>query len=151
MQGGCVRCVGVAELYYVQFFSLKIQRISFEDLRYCQLRRNLASEARLPEGTYKVRLDLVLHGRNGGSGGKRSWVWEPVQQKLETEKMVTVGMGDVNGCEIFAALGDPIQQLFRMLHRQEGIDEDGIAFARDEDDRVGNPSEIFLAGRKGLE
>jgi hypothetical protein len=38
-----------------------------------------------------------------------------------------------------------------MLHRQEGIDEDGIAFARDEDDRVGNPSEIFLAGRKGLE
>jgi hypothetical protein len=33
---------------------------------------------------------------------------KPVQQELSVEEMVTVGMGDVNGCEILAALGDPI-------------------------------------------
>src|SRR6266481_3191424 len=64
--------------------------------------------------------------------------------------MVTVGMGDVNACEIFAALGDPIQQLLRMLDRQKRIDEDGVAFAVNESDRIGNPSEIFFARGKAL-
>jgi hypothetical protein len=64
--------------------------------------------------------------------------------------MVTVGMGDVNICEIFAALGDPIHQLLRMLDKQKRIDEDGIAFAVNERDRIGNPSEIFFARGKAL-
>src|SRR4029077_20787349 len=64
--------------------------------------------------------------------------------------MVTVGMGDVNAREIFAALGDPIQQLLRMLDRQKRIDEDGVAFAVNERDRIGNPSQIFFARRKAL-
>src|SRR6478672_5039567 len=64
--------------------------------------------------------------------------------------MVTVGMGDVNAREIFAALGDPIQQLLRMLDRQKRINEDGIAFAVNQRDRIGNPSEIFFARRKAL-
>jgi len=33
---------------------------------------------------------------------------KPVEQEFQTEEMVTVSMGDVNGCEIPAALGDPI-------------------------------------------
>jgi hypothetical protein len=33
-----------------------------------------------------------------------------------------------------------------MLDRQKRIDEDGIAFAVHESDRIGNPSEIFFAG-----
>jgi len=32
----------------------------------------------------------------------------PVKEGLQTEEMVTAGMGDVNICEISAALGDPI-------------------------------------------
>jgi len=64
--------------------------------------------------------------------------------------MVTVGMRDVNACEMFAALGDPIQQLLRMLDRQKRIDEDGIAFAVNESDRIGNPSEILFARGKAL-
>src|SRR4029077_12104981 len=67
-----------------------------------------------------------------------------------TEEMVTVGMGDVNGCEILTALGNPIQQLLRMLDRQKRIDKDGVAFAIYERDRIGHPSEILLARRKAL-
>ena len=37
-----------------------------------------------------------------------------------------------------------------MLHGQKGIDEDGITFAVNECDGIGNPSEIFLAGRQAL-
>src|SRR5579862_4011684 len=64
--------------------------------------------------------------------------------------MVTVGMGDVNSCEVLAALDDPIYQLLRMLLGQERIDENGVALAINECDRIGNPSEIFLAGREAL-
>ena len=65
--------------------------------------------------------------------------------------MVTVGMGDVNRREVLAALGDPIHQFLRMLLQQKRIDEDGIALAINQRDRIGNPSEIFLAGAGGLE
>src|ERR1700693_6016109 len=101
----------MAKVNYLQPFSLKIDGISFEDLRHCQLRWKLAREARLPEGFYKVRLYLVLHGRNNACRGKRSCVGESLQQELQTEEMVTVGMGDVDGCEIFASLGEPLCQL----------------------------------------
>jgi hypothetical protein len=37
-----------------------------------------------------------------------------------------------------------------MLDKQKRIDEDGIAFAVNERDRIGNPSEIFFARRKAL-
>jgi len=84
MQRGCVLSVGMAKLYYVQFFSLKRQRISFKDLRHCQLRRNLTRETRLPKGPYEFRLHLVLHRRNNRSGGKRPCVGEPVEQELQT-------------------------------------------------------------------
>jgi hypothetical protein len=100
-----------------------------KDLRQYRLRRNLDREARLSKRSYKVRLYLVLHGRNHGSGSKRSCVGEPVQQELQAEEMVTVRVGYVNGCEIFAALGDPIYQFLRMLHGQKRVDEGGVAVA----------------------
>src|SRR5258708_37977610 len=64
--------------------------------------------------------------------------------------MVTVGMGDVNGDEVLAAFRDPVYQLLRMLHGQKGIDEDSVTFAVNERDGIGNPGEIFLAGRQAL-
>ena len=56
----------------------------------------------------EIRAYLVLHVGNRGRGGKRSCVGKPVEQEFQTKEMVTVSMGDVNGCEILAALGDPI-------------------------------------------
>src|SRR6266853_1165837 len=82
--------------------------VAVENLWRYQLRWNLARKTRLPEGLYEIRAYLVLHGGNRGRGGKRSCVGKPVEQKFQTKEMVTVSMGDVNGCEILAALGDPI-------------------------------------------
>jgi len=124
--------------------------VAVENLWRYQLRWNLARKARLPEGLYEIRAYLVLHGGNRGSGGKRSCVGKPVEQEFQTEEMVTVSMGDVNGCEIPAALGDPIYEFLRMLHGQKRVYKDGIAFAVNERDRIGDPSQIFLAGWKAL-
>src|ERR1700730_3053732 len=108
MQRSCVRRVGVAQVHYIQLFTLKIEGISVEDLRHDQLGRNLTRKPRLPKGTYYVRLDLLLHGRNNGRGGKRFCVGKPVQQEVQAEEMVAMGMSDVNGCEILASLDEPI-------------------------------------------
>jgi hypothetical protein len=58
MQRSGMHRVGVAKLYYLQFFSLKVESIAFEDLRRYQGRRNLSRKSRLPEGFDEVR-DLV--------------------------------------------------------------------------------------------
>jgi len=57
-----------------------------------------------------------LHGGHGGSRGERSCVGEPVQQEFQAKEVVAVGMGDVNGCEMLADLGKPIDQFLRMLY-----------------------------------
>ena len=124
--------------------------ILFEDLRQYELLRNLARKARFPEGLYKFVAYLVLHGRTSGSGGKRSCIGEPIQQELETQEMIAVGMGDAYGCEILAAVDKPFCQFLRMLHGQKRIDEDGISFTINKRYGVGDPGEIFLAWRKSL-
>ena len=102
--------VGMAKFYYPKLFSFKVEGTALEDLGRYQLRRNLAWEPRLPEGFYEVGIHLLSHGSNRGSGGKRSCIRKPVEQELQTEEMVAMGVGDVNGLEILAAPGDPIYQ-----------------------------------------
>src|SRR5882672_4203955 len=97
--------VGMAKFYYFQFFALQMYGVAVENLWRYQLRWNLARKARLPERLYEVRVDLVLHGGNRGSGGKRSCVGKPVEQEFQTEEMIAVSMGDVDGCKILTVLG----------------------------------------------
>src|SRR5262249_21667776 len=64
--------------------------------------------------------------------------------------MVAMRMSDVNGNEILATLGEPIDQILRMLDGQKRINEDGIVFAMNQRNGVGNPGQIFRAWRKSL-
>src|SRR5215475_2978090 len=64
--------------------------------------------------------------------------------------MVAMRMSDVNGNEILATLGEPIDQILRMLDGQKRINEDGIVFAVNQRNGVGNPGQIFRAWRKSL-
>src|SRR2546426_11496344 len=100
MQRRRVRSVGMAQLDDFQRFSLEMEGISIENLRCDQLRRKLSGKARLPDGFYKVGCDLFLNGRNHGCGGDRPGIREPVEQRLQAEVVVTMGVGDVDGDEI---------------------------------------------------
>ena len=57
-------------------------------------------------------------------------------------------MSDVNRNEILANLGEPVDQILRMLDGQKRIHEDGIVFAVNQRHGVGNPGQIFRAWRK---
>src|SRR5215469_15357668 len=64
--------------------------------------------------------------------------------------MVAMRMSDVNTNEILATLGEPVDQILRMLDGQKSINEDGIVLAVNQRNGVRNPSQIFRAWRKSL-
>src|SRR5215467_15189629 len=64
--------------------------------------------------------------------------------------MVGMRMSDVNTNEILATLGEPVDQILRMLDGQKRVNEDGIVFAVNQRNGVGNPGQIIRAWRKSL-
>jgi len=48
---------------------------------------------------------------------------ESIEQDLQTEVVITMGMGHVNGHEILASLDEPIHQFDRLLSGQKRVDE----------------------------
>jgi hypothetical protein len=62
--------------------------------------------------------------------------------------MIAVPVGDVNGGEVLAARDDPIQQSLRLLRREKGVHENGVALTADECRRIRHPPQFFLAGRQ---
>src|SRR5215469_5488152 len=140
----------MAEVHYAKFPTFKRERISFKYFGQYKLRRNLTRKTHFPERPYKIRLDLVLHAGDGGSSGKRPHVGEPVQYEFQSKEMVAMRMSDVNTNEILATLGEPVEQILRMLDGQKRINEDGIVFTVNQRNGVGNPGQIFRAWRKSL-
>jgi hypothetical protein len=64
--------------------------------------------------------------------------------------MVAMRMSDVNTNEILVTLGDPVDQILRMLDGQKRINENGIVFAVNQRNGVGNPGQIIRAWRKSM-
>src|ERR1700730_11833809 len=73
---------------------------------------------------------------------------ETLQQWREAEKMIAMCVGDVNCGEVLAACDDPIQQSLRLLGREKGVHENGIALTVDERRGICHPHQFFLAGRQ---
>jgi hypothetical protein len=62
--------------------------------------------------------------------------------------MIAVPVGHVNGGEVLAARDDPIQQSLRLLRREKGVHENGVALTADQCRRIRHPHQFFLAGRQ---
>src|SRR6516162_6447366 len=142
--------VRMAQRYDFQLLALKIESVSFKDSRRDKLGRKLARKAWLPEGLYELRLDLVLNSLDNGGRRNRSCAGEPFEQKIQTEEMVAVAVGNVNRREVLFAFDDPVQQFPRLLFGQKGIDKNRIPIAVDERDSVGHPGQVFLTRRDAL-
>src|SRR6267143_365452 len=145
MQPGRVRSVGVAQVDDVQRFSLEMEAISIENFRRYQLRRKLPGKARFPKRLHEVGCDLLLNSRYHGLRGERFRRGNSIEQELQPEDVIAMGVSDVNGDKILAARPDPIHQLARLLRGQERIDEHGITLATNERHRIGYPRKMLLA------
>jgi hypothetical protein len=50
-----------------------------------------------------------------------------LQKRCEAEEMIAVSVGDIDRGEVLAARVDPIQQGLRLLGREKGVHENGVA------------------------
>ena len=73
---------------------------------------------------------------------------ETLQERCQAKEMIAVPVGDVNRGEVLAARDDPIQQSLRLLRREKGVHENGVALTADECRRIRHPHQFFLAGRQ---
>src|ERR1700682_2185641 len=60
--------------------------------------------------------------------------------------MITMSVGHIDRGEVLAARDDPIQQSLRLLRREKGVHENGVALTGDECRRIRHPHQFFLAG-----
>ena len=62
--------------------------------------------------------------------------------------MIAISVGDIDLGQVLPARDDPIQQRLRLLGREKGVHENGVAFTADEGRRIRHPHQLFLAGRQ---
>ena len=60
--------------------------------------------------------------------------------------MIAISVGDIDLGQVLPARDDPIQQRLRLLGREKGVHENGVALTVDECRRVRHPHQRFLAG-----
>src|SRR6266446_5061247 len=89
---------------------------------------------------------MLMHGLDDLGCRDRPCARETLQKRCQAKEMIAVPVGDVNGGEVLAARDDPIQQSLRLLRREKGVHENGVALTADECRRIRHPHQFFLAG-----
>src|SRR3984893_11613422 len=87
-----------------------------------------------------------MHGLDDLGCRDRPCARETLQKQCQAKEMIAVPVGDVNRGEVLAARDDPIQQSLRLLRREKGVHENGVALTADECRRIRHPHQFFLAG-----
>src|SRR6266436_3818231 len=89
---------------------------------------------------------MLMHGLDDVGYRDRSCVREPLQKRCKAKEMIAVSVGDIDLGKVLAASDDPIQQSLRLLGREEGVHENGVALTVDECRRIRHPHQFFFAG-----
>src|SRR6266403_4517778 len=91
---------------------------------------------------------MLVHGLDDLGRRHRLGARETLEKRCKAKEMVAMSVGDIDLGEVLAARDDPIQQRPRLLGREEGVHENGVAFTVDECRRIRHPHQRFLAGRQ---
>src|SRR6266404_8955679 len=70
---------------------------------------------------------MLMHGLDDLGCRDRPCARETLQKRCQAKEMIAVPVGDVNRGEVLAARDDPIQQSLRLLRREKGVHENGVA------------------------
>src|SRR5260370_10754138 len=89
---------------------------------------------------------MLMHGLNDLGCRDRPCARETLQKRCQAKEMIAVPVGDVNCGEVLAARDDTIQQSLRLLRREKGVHENGVALTGDECRRIRHPPQFFVAG-----
>src|ERR1700687_2951474 len=87
-----------------------------------------------------------MHGLDDLGRRERACARITREKRCKAEEVIAMSVGDIDPGEVLAARDDPIQQRLRLLGREKGVHENGIALTVDECRRVRHPHQLFLAG-----
>jgi hypothetical protein len=133
--------VGLADHDDSELVFLELDHVAVEGVRCNEVARDLIGEHPVPE-LLEVGGELLLGLGDDGRVGDRSGAGERVEDRLESEEVIAVAMGDVDRGEVFAARAEPVDELRQVLGQVGGVDEDGVPLAADQ--RVGDRGEDRL-------
>src|ERR1700736_3252851 len=89
---------------------------------------------------------MLMHSLDDLGCRDRPCARETLQKRCQAKEMIAVSVGDIDRSEVLAACDDPIQQSLRLLRREKGVHENGVALTADECRRIRHPPQFFLAG-----
>src|SRR5258708_10066913 len=89
---------------------------------------------------------MLMHGLDDLGCRDRPCARETLQKRCKAKEMIAMAVGDIDRGEVLAARDDPIQQSLRLLGREKGVHENGVALTVDERRRICHPHQFFLAG-----
>src|SRR5260221_6866562 len=89
---------------------------------------------------------MLMHSLDDLGCRDRPGLRETLQKRCQAKEMIAVTVGDVSGDEVLAARDDPVQQSLRLLRREKGVHENGVALTADQCRRIRHPHQFFLAG-----
>src|SRR5262245_51486114 len=114
-----------------QLMSFEFQDIPVEFLRDDQPFWNLTRERRLPEWEDFWR-GIQAHHFHSVGRCDRSRTGKSLEKGAESKPMVSMTMGDVDGCQVLTLARNPVCQSVGLLDRHEGIHQDGVPRTMDE-------------------
>src|SRR4030081_3715026 len=89
---------------------------------------------------------MLTHGLDDLGCRDRFGARETLEKRYKAKEVIAMSVGDIDLGEVLAARDDPIQQSLRLLGREKGVHENGVAFTVDECRRIRDPHQPFLAG-----
>ena len=135
MQAGRVVGVGMPEVDDHEVVALEIDHLIREGVGDHEVMRDLAGKQMVPEGRDDLWRRLLAHVLDHGGSGEGSRVGKAVEDDAEAKEVVTVAVGDVDRCQVLPGCGDPCCESVGLVGGHEGVDQDGVPFARDQSRR----------------
>src|SRR4030095_8730480 len=109
----------------------QINDVPLEFLRDYEPVRNLVWKRRLPdvEDLWGTTLSHVFHNI-----GRCEWpsIWESFKNTACSKPVVSMAVGNVDGCQVLTFCCNPICQSIGLLNRHKGIHQDCVPLAIDE-------------------
>src|SRR5712691_2378061 len=89
---------------------------------------------------------MLTHGLDDLERRHHLGARETLEKRCKAKEMIALSVSDIDLGEVLAARDDPIQLRLRLLGREKGVHENGVALTVDKCRRIRHPHQLFLAG-----
>ena len=115
-----------------EFLTFELNHGLTEFLCHRKCRVDLPREARLPKCFKNGSRKLPSHHRDCISQCHKPGAGKALLNRADAKEMISMAMRRIDGGQILSTCADPFGERPVLLHRDEGVDQHGISFTRDQ-------------------